>query len=262
MTEENVALWLTSRNGPLTVGPAPYTPPAAGEVVVRVRAVAINPLDAMGGLLYRIGFPWVRFPAIIGADVAGEVVEVGDGVTRLSPGDRVLGYAVGLEKSRNRKAEGGFQRYVVLLQDLVAPIPDSLAFEQATVLPLAMSTAAVGLFQNDQLRLALPTLGAAGRRDVVLVWGGSTSVGSNAIQLARNAGYRVIATASPKNFDYVRSLGAEAVVDYRSRSVVEDLIALVGRDELAGAIAVGSGSLRPSIRCRLALGAPSESRPQ
>ncbi|HEU0206963.1 MAG TPA: zinc-binding alcohol dehydrogenase family protein [Pseudolysinimonas sp.] len=248
MTDNNMALWIPRRGAHFEVGPAPVPSPAAGEVLVRVHAVAINPLDAMSGLLYRIAFPWVTFPTIVGADVAGEVVEVGLGVTRLAPGDRVAGYAVGLEKSRNSSAEGGFQRYVVLLQELVAPIPDSLSFAQSSVLPLTLSTAAVGLFQKDQLGLSLPTADAPDRHATVLVWGGSTSVGSNAIQLARNAGYRVIATASPRNFDYVRSLGAEDVADYRSPNVVDELIGMIGTRPLAGTIAIGSGSLRPSMR--------------
>jgi NADPH:quinone reductase-like Zn-dependent oxidoreductase len=248
MTHDNFAMWLPSGGAALELAPAPYTRPAAGEVVVRARAVAINPLDANGAFVYRVGFPWVTFPAIIGADVAGEVVEVGPGVTRLAPGDRVTGYAVGLEKSRNNPAEGAFQHYVVLMENLVSPIPVSLSFEQASVLPLTLSTAAVGLYQKDQLGLPLPILQPTERHETVLVWGGSTSLGINAIQLARSSGYRVVATASPRNFDYLRSLGAEAVVDYRSATAVDELIAAIGDSPLAGSIAIGRGSLRPCIR--------------
>ncbi|NYF09049.1 NADPH:quinone reductase-like Zn-dependent oxidoreductase [Leifsonia sp. AK011] len=248
MTIQNSALWLSSRAGELTLAPAPYTPPASGQVVVRTRAVAINPLDAIGAFIYRVAFPWVRFPAIIGTDVAGEIVEVGAGVTRLAPGDRVIGYAVGLEKSRNNPAEGAFQHYVVLLEHLVSPIPDAVTFEEASVLPLTLATAAVGLYQKDQLGLPLPTIGPIDRAQTVLVWGGSTSLGSNAIQLARSSGYRVVATASPRNVDYVRSLGAEAVIDYRSVNAVDELVTAIGNSPLTGTIAIGDGSLRPSIR--------------
>jgi NADPH:quinone reductase-like Zn-dependent oxidoreductase len=248
MTYDNFAMWLRSRGAALTLASAPYTRPGAGEVVVRVGAVAINPLDAIGAFVYRVGFPWVRFPAIIGTDVAGEIVEVGPGVTRLGPGDRVTGYAVGLEKSRNDPAEGAFQHYVVLMEHLVSPIPDSLSFAQASVLPLTLSTAAVGLYQKDQLGLPLPIRQPSERAETVLVWGGSTSLGVNAIQLARNSGYRVVATASPRNFDYLRSLGAEAVVDYRSRAAVNELVTAIGDSPVAGTVAIGSGSLRPSVQ--------------
>src|SRR5690348_14883836 len=101
------------------------------EVVVRVRAVAINPIDAIPAYAYGLVLPWLTFPAVIGGDVAGEVVEVGTDVTRLHPGDRVLGMAAGLERNRNRAAEGAFQEYAVLLGHMVSPIPDDLPFEQA-----------------------------------------------------------------------------------------------------------------------------------
>jgi NADPH:quinone reductase-like Zn-dependent oxidoreductase len=247
MAESNTALWLPRPGARFQLGPAPYTAPAANEVVVRVRAVAVNSVDDIPSLLLRVVLPWLRFPAVVGGDVAGEVVEAGPGVTRLRPGDRVAGLAVGVERNRNRAAEGAFQHYVVLLAHLVSPIPDSLSFAQASVLPLTLSTAATGLFQQDHLGLALPTADPADRPETVLVWGGSTSVGSNAIQLARNAGYRVLTTSSPRNFDYVRSLGAAGAVDRRSATAVEEIVALLGKSPLAGTLAIGSGSLRPAV---------------
>jgi NADPH:quinone reductase-like Zn-dependent oxidoreductase len=187
--------------------------------------------------------PWLTFPTVAGMDVAGEVVEVGRNVTRLHPGDRVLGHAFGMEENRNRAAEGAFQKYVVLMAHMVSPIPDDLLFEQAAVLPLTLSTAATGLFQSDHLGLALPAIDSPERGETVLVWGGSTSVGSNAIQLARGAGYRVVTTASPRNFDYVRSLGAAAVIDYHRNDAVTQVIKAIGDSALAGTLSIGSGSL-------------------
>ncbi|MDQ0811912.1 NADPH:quinone reductase-like Zn-dependent oxidoreductase [Streptomyces sp. B3I7] len=247
MTEQNSALWLPKRGTRFEVGPAAYTPAAQGEVVVRVRAVAVNPVDAIPGLAYRLVLPWLTFPAVIGSDVAGEVVETGPGVTRVKPGDRVLGHAFGVEKSQNRAAEGAFQHYVVLMQHMLSPLPDTLPFEQAAVLPLTLSTAATGMFQKDHLALALPTVSAADRSETVLVWGASTSVGSSAVQLARNAGYRVVATASPRNFDYVRSLGAAEIVDRNSSTAVAELVERIGESPLAGTLAIGNGSLKPTI---------------
>ena len=243
MDQQNTALWLPKRGGRFEVGPAPYTRPAAGEIVVRAHAVAVNLVDGLPGWAYRLILPWLTFPAVVGSDVAGEVVEVGANVTRLRPGDRVVGHAFGVERSQNRAAEGAFQRYVVLMQHMVTPIPDDMAFERAAVLPLTLSTAATGLFQQDHLGLAMPTVYAAERDETVLVWGGSTSVGSNAIQLARCAGYRVVTTASQRNFAYVQSLGAAAAVDYHSPTAVDELIAQIGRRPLAGTLAIGSGSL-------------------
>lgn len=238
----NTAAWLPKKYGKLEVGPAPYTPPREHEIVVRNRAVAINPVDWMievvGGLFY----PWLDYPAILGSDVAGEVAEVGSGVTRFRVGDRVLGHALGTEKLHNAAAQGAFQTYTVLLDHMAAPIPDNLSCEQAAVLPLGLSTAACGLFQKDLLGLRLPVGGNAPAGETVLVWGGSTSVGSNAIQLAVAAGYRVITTASPRNFEYVKSLGASQAFDYRSGTVVADVSAALRGHRLAGAIAIGTGS--------------------
>lgn len=243
----NTGLFLPRPGRRFEVGPAPYTSPGPGEVVVRVRAVAVNPIDSLPGIAYRVVLPWLRFPAIVGSDVAGEVVEVGAGVTRMRVGDRVLGMAVGVEKDRNRAAEGAFQQHVVLVEHMVSPIPLQLTFEQACVLPLATSTAATGLFQADQLALPLPTLDAQDRGETVLVWGGSTSVGSCAIQLAKGAGYRVIATASPHNFAYLRSLGAAETVDRTSRAAVDDIVAALDGSPLAGTYAIGRGSLPPTL---------------
>ncbi|MCE0538942.1 zinc-binding alcohol dehydrogenase family protein [Kineosporia rhizophila] len=248
MDSENTALWLPARGKKFEVGPAPVPEPGDEEVVVRVRAVAVNFLDTLPGYAYRFVLPWVRFPMVIGTDVAGEVVAVGRNVSRLSVGERVLGHAVGVEKSRNRPAEGAFQHLVVLMQHLVAPIPGALAFEQAAVLPLALSTAATGLFQSDHLGLPLPTSVPTEKNSTVLVWGASTSVGINAVQLARSAGYRVVATASPRNHDWVRSVGAAEVVDYRSKTVVAELLQAIGGQPLAGTVAIGSGSLPPAVK--------------
>ena len=128
---------------------------------------------------------------------------------------------------------------------MTSPIPDTLSYEEACVLPLAVSTAACGLFQKDQLGLRHPTATPERTGETVLVWGGSTSVGSNAIQLAVAAGYDVITTASPRNFDYVTSLGASQVFDYNSPTVVADIVAAFQGKTLAGAIAIGTGSAEP-----------------
>lgn len=238
----NTAAWIGSKGATLEVKPAPYPHPGEHEIVVRNHAVAINPYDwitqAVGGLITR----WISYPFILGSDLAGEVVEVGPGVTRFSVGDRVLGHAVGAEKARNNAAEGAFQEYTIVLDHMAAPIPATMAYENAAVLPLALSTAACGLFQKDQLALEYPSATATPTGKTLLVWGGSTSVGSNAIQLAVAAGYDVIATASPRNFDYVTRLGAGQVFDYNSPTVVADIIAALHGRTIAGALAVATDS--------------------
>jgi NADPH:quinone reductase-like Zn-dependent oxidoreductase len=238
----NEAAWLPAKHTRLEVGLAPYPAPGTHEIVVRNRAVAINPVDWIIQAVGTMAFPWVKYPAVLGSDVAGEVAAVGAGVTRFRVGDRVVGHAIGLNKTRSGAPEGAFQLYTVLLAHMASPLPDGVSFDEAAVLPLGLSTAACGLFEKDQLALALPSAGAAATGKTVLVWGGSTSVGSNAIQLAVAAGYEVVTTASPRNFDYVKGLGASLAFDYASPGVVADLIGAMAGRTMAGALAIGVGS--------------------
>ncbi len=238
----NTAAWLGTRQGSFEVGSAPYTPPGADEIVVENHALAVNPLDWIIQVAGNVAYRWLKYPAVLGSDCAGQVVEVGTGVSRFKVGDRVLGHAVGTDKDRNTPAEGAFQTHTVLLARMAAPIPDTMSYEDAAVLPLSLSTAACGLFQKNHLALRYPSATAEPTGETLLVWGGSTSVGSNAIQLAVAAGYEVIATCSPRNFGYVTSLGANRVFDYTSDTVVRDITAAFAGKTLAGALAVGTGS--------------------
>ncbi|THG29252.1 zinc-binding alcohol dehydrogenase family protein [Naasia lichenicola] len=253
---ENSAAWLLAPRTRLTVGPAEMPRPAFGEVIVRVRAVAINPLDWIIQGTGQVTYRWLSGPTVLGTDVAGEVTAVGEGVARFRIGDRVVGLATGTDRGRDTRHEGGFQLYTALLEQLTAPLPDGMDYSSAAVLPLAVSTAACGLFQQQNLGLRLPESPTADGEpherpagpETVLIWGGSTSVGSAAVQLATEAGYRVISTASPRNFDFVRSLGAEAVFDYRGPSVIEDIRRHLGATPLRSALAVGAGSAGAALR--------------
>jgi hypothetical protein len=148
----NTAAWLQEK-GPLEVKSAPYSPPQDNEIVVKNCAVAINPVDWMKQEMGNIIFSHVKYPFVMGNDTAGEVVEVGTGVTRFKVGDRVVGHAVGMDPKVNRSAEGAFQTYTVLRAHMTSPIPSTLSYENAAVIPLGLSTAACGLFEKDQLAL-------------------------------------------------------------------------------------------------------------
>ena len=109
----------------------------------------------------------------------------------------------------------------------VSKIPDNISFRQAASLPLGFDTACAGLFLKSHLALDYPKIGSANQaniRKVILVLGGASSVGGNAIQLASLAGYSVVATASTHNHEALRGLGAKAVVDYKSKSSTEDVV--------------------------------------
>jgi NADPH:quinone reductase-like Zn-dependent oxidoreductase len=242
----NSAAKLLRTRTPLEVQDAPYPAPQPDQIVIRNRAIAVNPVDWSLQLAGTIMYRWLSYPAVLGSDVAGEVVEIGSAVTRFAVGDRVLGQAVGTDKDSDSPAEGAFQHYTVVLERLASPIPDTLSYEQASVLPLGISTAACALFQKDLLALRHPSATPLPTGETVLIWGGSTSVGANAIQLAVAAGYEVITTASPKNAASVTGLGASQVFDYGSPTVVADVIAALRGKTLAGTFAIGKGS---SERC-------------
>jgi len=269
----NSAAWIEAPFADLVVGPSPVPTPGPGQVVVQVRAVAVNPLDAIvqsnGRLMYR----WLDYPVVLGEDVAGVVVAVGEGAHQFAVGDRLVAYATGLEKGRDHVSGGGFQRLVAVDEALAAPIPDHVAFDDAVVLPLALSTAAAALFETSQLGLDHTRLddirldqGRTADDEVVVVWGGSTSVGSNAVQLARAAGYRVITTASPRHHGTMRTLGAEAVFDYRDDDVVASVVAATRGARVVGVVAIAVGSAEPCVEIaaktgarRVALTSPSVS---
>lgn len=244
----NYAAWMTAPRGQLEVTAAPYPAPGDGQIVVRNHALAVNPVDWIIQAAGKLSYRWLTYPTVIGSDVAGEVAEVGPDVTRFKPGDRVLGHAVGTDRDSNRAAEGAFQHYTVVPERMACPIPDHLGYENAAVLPMAVSTASSGLFQGDQLGLNLPRADAAPAGQTVLVWGGATSVGSNAIQLAVAAGYEVITTCSPRNFRYVAELGAARAFDYHSPAAVGDIVTAFTGRTLAGAIAFGVTSAEACVR--------------
>ncbi|KAG2178178.1 hypothetical protein INT43_003431 [Umbelopsis isabellina] len=249
MSQTNAAAWITASGAnPLQVKEAPYPTVGAKELVIKNHAVAINPVDYMLQDFGNLIFKWIKYPAIFGSDLAGEVMEVGSEVSDFKKGDRVLAMAVGCDPDCNDSAAGAFQNCTVVRADLTSKIPSSLDYVHASVLPLCLSTAASGLFQKDYLGLQLPSEPAKPPTgETLIIWGGSTSVGSNAIQLAVAAGYEVISTASPKNFEYVEKLGATQVFDYNSKSVVQDMISSLKDKTVAGAVAIGTGSLHACV---------------
>jgi NADPH:quinone reductase-like Zn-dependent oxidoreductase len=242
----NAAAWFTAKAQPLEIKPAPYPTPRENQIVIKNGAFAINPVDWGLRDMGRDLFPWITIPSILGQDISGEVTEVGSAVTRFKVGDRVLGHAVGLKT--NDPAEGAFQHYSVVQENMASPIPATLSYEQASVLPLCLSTAACGLFQKDYLNLPHPTVPARKPTgEYLLITGGASSVGCNAIQLAVAAGYEVITTSSPKNFDLVKSLGASQAFDYNDPKHTSQIIEALKGKTIAGAVSISKGSFRSCL---------------
>jgi NADPH:quinone reductase-like Zn-dependent oxidoreductase len=232
----NSAAWLpAAKAASFEVRSAPLWTPAEGEILVKNGAVAINPVD--GSLQTFAWFP-MQYPTILGQDVAGEVVAVGDGVTRFKIGDRVLGQALGMTTQRDQ--DHAFQQYTIIKSHMASQLPASISNQSAAVIPLGCSTAACGLFQQEPyLGLDLPSEARSSpiaNKGTLLVWGGSSSVGTNGIQLAVAAGYDVIATASPKNFEYVKTLGASQVYDYSNADIEQELVQGLSGRTLVGVL--------------------------
>lgn len=239
----NFAAVLHDVGQPLQVEPAGYPSPGVHEVLIKNHVIAVNPVDWQMQKKGTKMFAWMKFPHVLGSDVAGEVVEVGSQVTRFKVGDRVSGLAMGVPNRNGGKLSGGYQHYTLLNDYLAAHIPDSKSYESMVVTPVGISTAACGLYQKDYLALQHPSVSPAANPtgQTLLIWGGSSGVGSNAIQLATASGYEVFTTASPKSRDYVKGLGASQVFDYKSETVVQDIIAALKGRKFAGALAIGRG---------------------
>ncbi|EHK22920.1 uncharacterized protein TRIVIDRAFT_28956 [Trichoderma virens Gv29-8] len=227
----NEAAWITAPGEyPLAVKEAPKPSAKPGEIVIKNVAVSINPVDWK---IQSHGRYLSQYPFILGTDAAGFVEEVGAGVTRFKKGDRVIAHCHSL--MTRDPANSAFQSYPVAIDSLVSPIPDTMSFEQAVVLPLAISTACAGLYPKDHLNLPLPSATKHEKNGkTVLIWGGASSVGATAIQLAAASGVTVITTASPANHSLVKSLGAAAVFDYKSATVVEDIAKALKETDFVG----------------------------
>lgn len=195
--------------------------PSSGQLLVRVRAAGVNPIDwKIRQGRYRFLLP-ARFPLVLGFDVAGEVVAIGPEVADFEPGDPVYAMLDG-------RHGGGYAEYAVTGQATAAFKPEALSWEEAAAVPLAALTA---------LR-ALRDLADLQDGDRVAITGAAGGVGHFAVQLAAAAfGAHVTAVAGPGHQDFIRRLGADRAVDYTR----EDFTAL----EAAGAPAAAGGAADP-----------------
>jgi NADPH:quinone reductase-like Zn-dependent oxidoreductase len=182
--------------GTLSVQEIPVPKPAAGEVLIKVRAAGVNPVD------WKIAAS--RVGQVAGTDVSGVIDTLGEGVTGWKPGDQVLGFA---------RQSGSYAEYAVVPVNALAHKPKSLTFEQAAGVPIAAETAYRSLHESGKLQ----------KGQTVLIHGAAGGVGSAAVQIAKAAGARVIGTASASNHEFLKSLGVDQVIDYRAQKF-EDVV--------------------------------------
>lgn len=177
--------------------------PGPGQLLVRVRAASVNPLDwKMRQGRMRLVKP-SRFPLILGYDVAGEVEAIGAEVSHFAPGDAVYAYS---------PQGGGYAEYALVEESAAAPKPARLSFEEAAAVPLAALTALQALRDKGELD----------EGEKLLVNGGAGGVGHFAIQIGNALGARVVAVASGRNQEFLRQIGADRGIDYEQEDFTKD----------------------------------------
>lgn len=185
----------------LYLGESPRPVPSDGELLVRVRACALNRAD----ILQRQGHypPPTGESAILGLELAGEVCEIGAGITKWKVGDKVCGLVGG----------GAYAEYAILREDMALPVLDNWSWEQAATVPEAFLTAWQALKWIANTRVG----------EEVLIHAGASGVGTAAIQLCRELGAIPNVTASASKHDFCRALGAEVCIDYHTQDFAQVL---------------------------------------
>ncbi|KAI0822569.1 GroES-like protein [Trametes gibbosa] len=214
------ALILPEKYGAWTVVDFPVPTPGPKDVLVKITATALNPVDWK---IQSYGYFINDFPYVGGTDAAGVVEEVGAEVTNVAKGDRIV-YQGWFEN-----AKATFQQYGIVPAEIVAKIPDNISDDQAASIPLGLATVFTGLYNHDPKgkTIDFPAFweeggSTKGAGKPALILGGSSSVGQYAIQLAKLSGFSpVIATSSLKHEAYLKSIGATHVID---RSLPSDAI--------------------------------------
>lgn len=215
--------------------------PKEDQILVRVIAAGVNPVDGMirSGMFAK--HEKAAFPMILGGDIAGVVENVGNKIAKFKTGDPVFAYL-------SLKNGGGYAEYALATEREAAPKPKSLTYVEAAAVPIVALTAWQALVDTAKL--------SAGQ--TVLIHGGSGGVGTFAIQIARARGAKVIATASTVNQDLLKELGADIAVDYTKQKFedlakdVDVVLDSVGKDTLARSYGVvKKGGFIVSIVARL-----------
>ncbi|KAG2110908.1 chaperonin 10-like protein [Suillus discolor] len=209
MSLQQKALVLPQKQGNFELSSRSIPSPGVGQLLIKIRSAALNPVD------YKIKHTEVvaiQYPAVLGTDIAGIVEELGEGIENFRKGDRVVAHG----KFTNDFT--AFQQYTLTAASFTAKIPASESFDSAATVPVGLDTALVGLYGKHYGAGITPpwTESASGHesKKPIVILGGSSSVGSYTIQLARLSGfYPIITTASPSNEELVKGYGATHFFD-------------------------------------------------
>ncbi|MCE9624886.1 MAG: NADP-dependent oxidoreductase [Deltaproteobacteria bacterium] len=186
----------------------PLPQPGPHEVLIKIQAAGVNPVDwKIREGLFQGRMPHA-FPIVLGWDASGVVSAIGEKVHYASVGDSVFAYC-----RKDLLQDGTYGEYITLRQTHLAPKPRNLSFEEAAGIPLAALTAYQVLFEGLHLK----------KDDKILIHAGAGGVGGFAIQIAKDIGAYVLTTASASHHDYLRSLGADEIIDYTRSSFVDSV---------------------------------------
>ncbi|KAI0078774.1 zinc-binding dehydrogenase [Panus rudis PR-1116 ss-1] len=238
------AVGLTSPTSPVVELEFPTPSPGKDQVLVRVLWGTLSPVD-----LWHVDFRLIvnEYPYVLGQALAGEVVSVGEGVTDFAVGDKVVSFTTFKSSTVGR----AFQEYALIEKHLLGKVPSNISVEDGATIPDAVITVFNSYFGD----LALPQPESypvqtppPDSNAPFLVWGAGGGVGQFAVQVLRILGYNnVIAVASSRHHEYLRSLGATSTVDYKSSDVVEQILKVAGGPVKYAydTIADEEGSLKP-----------------
>lgn len=196
----------------LKIGKVDQPEPGEGEVLVRIKAAGVNPVDAGVVQGYLEGRLPHQFPLIPGWDLSGVVEERGFGARRFEEGDNVYAYA-----RRPTVQWGTFAEYTVIPESYLSLMPQNISYEEAGAIPLVGLTAYQSLYESGNLQ----------EGETVMILGGSGGVGTFAIQLAKARGAKVIAVASEENHQYMKELGADETLTYKDTDVGQAALEIV-----------------------------------
>ncbi|KAI4163277.1 MAG: hypothetical protein LQ342_003012 [Letrouitia transgressa] len=221
----HLAAVLNAKDTPLELTHRCTPTPGPDELLIDVKSVALNPVDHV---MRDTGMLVSAYPTVLGSDVAGTVLSAGSSVGPAAPkpGTRVAAFASAFY-FKGAPDYGGLQTRVVIPAYSAVTLPQRTSFNKGSLLPMAVLTAFSGF---NSIGVPLDTVYTAVDRPGLLVWGGASSVGSAVVQVARTMGFRVYATASLRHSEYLQSLGATRVFDYKDTDVEGKIVSAVKED--------------------------------
>ncbi|KAL4993508.1 chaperonin 10-like protein [Aspergillus recurvatus] len=235
-TNSHLAAFTCAQGQPLRLQTRPTPSPGPGELLIAVKSVALNPADV---IMRDQGLFIQAYPTVTGFDMAGLVLKVGDTVPPcFQPGTRIAAYSASVWKGCNPDY-GAFQERCLVPWQHATALPEGLSWNHAATLPVAVQVPLSAWEAMGVTQVGAVTAATCEKREALLIWGASSSVGTMGVQTARllredshTSIAAVYATAGAANSSYVSSLGADRVFDYRDPQIVDAIVSAAAQDRL------------------------------